>query len=238
MKLVAWISRALERIDAARGIEPHLDPAANPVVLVHGIHSSSADMARMARQLRAAGFEVFTPDLTPNCGRGGIDELAAKLAAYIDGVVPGRRFDLVGFSMGGLIGRFYMQRLGGAARVDRFITVAAPHRGTLVALLNPHRGGIHMRPRSEFLRELESDEEKLRGVRFTSIYTPLDFVIIPARSSIMPHARNVRVWTLLHPVLILGLRGIRAVIAALREPLESAVKAQPSPSQSGQSERG
>jgi len=54
-------------------------------------------------------------------------------------------------------------------------------------------------------------------VKFTSLYTPLDLIIVPARSSEMPQAHNVRMWAALHPSLILERRCIRAVAKALRE---------------------
>src|SRR6185436_5431091 len=100
----------------------------------------------------------------------------------------GRRFDLIGFSMGGLIARYYLQRLGGIEKVGRFVSIAAPHQGTHMARLGGLPGWVQMRPGSEFLRDLASDADVLRRVNFTSFYTPLDAVIVPARSSEMPQA--------------------------------------------------
>src|SRR5690349_15686804 len=102
MKLVAWLSSVLAALDGSSGAPAHPVPGRNPVVLVHGIYSSSADMTRMAETLRQQGWEVFTPDITPADGRVSLDQLAAQLAAYTAAKMPGRRFDLVGFSMGGL----------------------------------------------------------------------------------------------------------------------------------------
>ncbi len=215
MILVAWLSSVLATMDG--GAVPPPAPDRNPVVLVHGIHSDSRDMTRLAHHLRVSGWQVFTPDLHPNGGQAGLDELARQLAGYTERVLYGRRFDLVGFSMGGLVSRYYLQRLGGLDRVDRFISLAAPHQGTVLAWLNATAGGRQMRPDSTFLRDLARDTGKLDRVKFTSLYTPLDLIIVPARSSEMAQARNVRLWAMTHPSLILGKRGIRAVAAALRE---------------------
>src|SRR5688500_8203209 len=126
MQLVGWISTTLALVDGAfAGPAVPPKPESAPVVLVHGIYSSSRDMARMARHLRSHGREVFTPDLSPNCGRAGIDELAQQLAEFTETHLQGRKFDLVGFSMGGLVSRYYVQRLGGADRVTHFVTVSA-----------------------------------------------------------------------------------------------------------------
>lgn len=215
MILVAWLSSALATMDG--GAVPPPAPERNPVVLVHGIFSDSGDMTRLAHHLRVGGWRVFTPDLKPNSGQAGLDELAQQLAAYTERVVPDGKFDLVGFSMGGLVSRYYLQRLGGVERVERFVSLAAPHHGTATARFNGGAGGIQMRRESEFLRDLARDAGQLGRVKFTSLYTPLDLIIVPARSSEMPQARNVRLWALAHPSLILEKRCIRAVAAALRE---------------------
>ena len=78
MKLVAWLAAALARFDAPP-VAP--DPARHPVILVHGILSTGADMARLARHLRAEGRVVFTPTLTPAGGAAKLEDLAAQLAA-------------------------------------------------------------------------------------------------------------------------------------------------------------
>ena len=214
MQIVALLSSALAFFDAA---PIPANPANNPVILVHGIHSSSRDMTRMARHFRAEGREVFTPDLSPNGGQATIAELAKQLADFSEKHVGrGRKFDLVGFSMGGLVSRYYVQRLGGEKRVAHLITIAAPHHGTVFARLHPGAGAAEMRRDSAFLRELASDNATLARVKFTTFSTPLDLVVFPASSSAMPQARNVRVWASLHPSLILEMRCIRRVAGALR----------------------
>ena len=97
------------------------------------------------------------------------------------------------------------------------MTLATPHHGTIAARLNRQPGVRQMLPESEFLRELARDAEQLRGVKFTSFYTPLDLMILPARSSVMPQARNHRIWAALHPSLILEKRCLRAVAKALQK---------------------
>ena len=214
MRLVAFLAKSLARLDAP-AVAP--DPALPPVVLVHGIFSSGEDMERLARHLRSQAREVFQPTLAPNGGHAPIEDLARQLADFVSEKIGTRRFDLIGFSMGGLISRHYLQRHGGIEKVSRFITMATPHHGTHTARLGGLPGWVQMRPGSEFLRSLESDADMLRDVSFTSLYTPLNAIIVPARSSEMPQARNVRVWAAMHPSFILEMRCIRAVAAALRD---------------------
>jgi triacylglycerol lipase len=214
MQIVAWIAGALSIFDSRPAA---VDPALRPVVLVHGIHSDANCMRRLEKYLRAQGRVVFAPSLSPCTGYVPLEELAQQLAAYVDARIPGRKFDLVAFSMGGLVSRYYVQRLGGARRVEHFITMATPHHGTRLAWLHPGEGVRQMRPGSSFLQDLARDANTLRNVKFTSFYTPLDTVIVPAKSSAMPQARNIAMWATIHPSFLLEKRCLRAVSKVLAE---------------------
>ena len=214
MRLVALLAKNLARLDAP-AVAP--DPSLPPVVIVHGIFSSGDDMERLARHLRSQRREVFQPTLTPNGGHAPLEDLAQQFAEFVSREIAVPRFDLIGFSMGGLIARVFLQRLGGMERVARFVTMAAPHHGTQMARLGGLPAWVQMRPGSDFLRDLARDADVLRAIPFTSLYTPLDAVIVPANSSVMPQARNVRIWAAMHPSFILERRCIRAVATALRD---------------------
>ncbi len=172
-------------------------------------------MIWLAHYLRREGWEVHTLNLKPNWGQKGLEPLAAQIDAYAREQFGTRRFDLVGFSMGGLVSRYYVQRLGGLDRVDHLVTLSAPHNGSMLANLIPNQGCREMRPGSPFLRDLASDADKLDAVKFTSFYTPFDLVIVPPRSSEMPQARNVRMMVMAHPFMVLDRRCLRAVADAL-----------------------
>ena len=118
--------------------------------------------------------------------------------------------------MGGLVTRYYVQRLGGIARVGRFVTLATPHSGTVMARLFSGAGHVQMCPGSAFLRDLDSDADVLKKVGFTSLYTPLDTIIVPAKNSEQKSAVNVRVWGTMHPSFVLEKRCIEAVAKLFR----------------------
>ena len=159
-------------------------PTLRPVVLVHGIWDTSRVFARMSRYLSARGFRPLAVDLAPSNGAAGLDELAGQLRVFADEkLAPDESFDLVGFSMGGLVCRYYVQRLGGVERVGRLITISSPHRGTYWAHMTRNVGSRQMRPRSKFLRELNRDTTALERVRHASVWTPLDLMILPSSSS-------------------------------------------------------
>jgi triacylglycerol lipase len=188
----------------------------NPLVLLHGLGDTSRLFKRLKRYLEERGWDIHTVDLVPNNGRAGLEVLARQVAAYIDcSFAPDQIIDLIGFSMGGLVARYYLQRLGGLRRVHRLVTISSPHQGTWTAYALRRTGVKQMRPGSAFLRDLESDRHKLSAIRFTSIWTPLDLMIVPARSSVLREARMVRLVVSHHARMVGNQRVMQAVEAAL-----------------------
>ena len=193
----------------------------NPVLLVHGIFRNSKVFRKMSGYLRQEGWSVYTLDLKPNNGSVCLDKLAIQVADYIEKTfTPQQPLDLVGLSMGGLVTRYYLQRLGGIKRIERFITISSPHNGTKLAYLSNLPGSVQMRPESEFLQELNLDSQMLDRINFTSIWTDWDFVIIPARSSQMPVGREVKVPVFAHAFMVRDTRSIQAVASALSQPIK------------------
>jgi len=188
------------------------------VVLVHGIFDTSRKMQSLARQLQRDGFETFTPTLNPSNGDVGLDVLAEQLRDYIHAHLDDQTpFSLVGFSMGGIVSRYYVQRLGGAERVKRFITISSPHHGTAFAWLRNGAGVRQMRPNSDFLNALNGDTSALKRTRFASLWTPLDLMIIPATNSKVPFGENFPVFSIAHPLMVFQRSSQRLVAKLLRE---------------------
>jgi triacylglycerol lipase len=194
----------------------------NPVVLLHGIWDTGGIFRSMATYLRNLGWTVYTVDLVPNNGAVGLDQLAQQVADYIDQALPAdAALDLVGFSMGGIVGRYYVQRLGGMQRVQRFITLSSPHNGTLTAYGSRQPGCVHMRQTSAFLQDLNRDIHRLEQLNFTSVWTPLDAMILPASSSRVSVGREVKVQVPLHYLMVSDPKILMVVTEALSEPLRN-----------------
>ncbi len=188
-----------------------------PLVLIHGLDDTARLFRRMRAYLEERGWDPHVIELVPNDGSRGLDELARQVGAFASGAVGAAgKFSLVGFSMGGLVARYYVQRLDAAERVHRLVTISSPHRGTWTGYLRWNKGAAQMRPGSTFLKDLEADRDRLRRVRFTSIWTPLDLMILPAASSVMEEARMVRIPVPYHAGMVKDARVHRAVEEALR----------------------
>ncbi|MGO9865717.1 MAG: esterase/lipase family protein [Terriglobales bacterium] len=188
-----------------------------PVVLDPGIFDTSKIFRRMASWLSASGFRPLALNLIPSSGALGLDQLAAQVGEFADRhLSPGEHFDLVGFSMGGLVSRYFVQRLGGIERVRRLITISAPHHGTYLAYALGNRGSRQMRPGSDFLRQLNRDAGMLERVGFASIWTPLDLMIVPANSSRLGVGEEFRIPVALHPWMLRSKRVLELVAKLLR----------------------
>ena len=175
----------------------------NTVILVHGINDTALKMRHLGWHLSNLGWSVYAISLSPSSGKIGIGKMAEQLKKFIDkNAKTDTKVDLVGFSMGGLVCRYYIQRLGGIQKTERLITLSTPHHGTWMANFIDNTGCIEMRRNSEFLQSLNSDLDVCVKLKITSVYTPFDLMILPTTSSHLQFAKNVRVPILLHPLMV------------------------------------
>lgn len=175
-------------------------------------------MRFVAAALAKAGRQAYALSPQPSDGTVGIDVLARQLARQIDATFnPAVRFDYIGFSMGGLMGRYYLQQLGGAARVARFITVATPHRGSLTAQPLRHYPALQqMTPESDFLAQLNCDLTHLRQTNFCAVWTPFDLSVTPPSHAYLPDFPHHRVWSPFHATLLMDPWVIRLLVNLLQ----------------------
>ncbi len=204
---------------SARLSEPLPSTSRPPVLLVHGIDDDARKLAPLAAWLSQAGFrDVQSVELKPNNGDAPISVLAtqvAEAAASLRARTGSARLDVVGFSMGALVTRYYLQRLEGRSHVRRFVSISGPHAGTLMGWLRANPGARDMRPGSELLRGLASEAAPFGDVQVFSLWTPLDLMIVPASSSRLEGARERTVPVILHPLMVQDGRVLRAVEEAL-----------------------
>jgi triacylglycerol lipase len=198
-------------------------------LLVHGIWNTGESFSRMRTALEVAGIgPTLALDLVPNDGRAPVAALAAQVDAaahQLSREAGASRIDVVGFSMGALVSRYWIQRLGGRARVRRFVSISGPHGGTANAYALPLAGVREMRPGSALLTDLARDADPWGEVEVHCFWTPFDLMVVPARSAILPGARTVQRFAVaLHRWMVTDARVISAVRNVLRseEPGEAA----------------
>ncbi|MFI0784770.1 esterase/lipase family protein [Streptomyces lydicus] len=195
-----------------------------PVLLLHGFIDNRSVFVLLRRSLLRHGWRhVEALNYSPlTCDLRKAAELLGRHVEEVCRRTGHRRLDLVGHSLGGLIARYYVQRLGGDARVRTVVTLGTPHSGTRVApLMSAHPIVRQMRPDSEVIAELSLPAPNCR-TQFVAFWSEEDQVMVPARTARIDHpdliTYNVHVAGVGH--LALPVNG--AVAAGIREALASA----------------
>ncbi|PJM93237.1 esterase/lipase family protein [Streptomyces sp. CB01373] len=195
----------------------------SPILLVHGLCSNRAIFHIMRRGLRQAGFRRVAV-LNYNWLNNDVRGAARLLADQVERVCEDsghERVHVIGHSLGGVVARYYAQRMGGDARVHTLVTLGAPHTGTLAAALPlPVRAIRQLRPGSDLLAELAEPAPGC-GTRFVAFHSDLDELIVPAANARLVHPdlriRNVPVRAVGHVSLPMHARVVGEVCRVLHD---------------------
>jgi triacylglycerol esterase/lipase EstA (alpha/beta hydrolase family) len=191
-----------------------------PIVLVHG---TFADMSNswqaISPLLKNNGYCVFALNYGDYNGSGaigvyGVDDIptsAGELNAFVDKVraaTGAAEVDLVGHSQGGMMPRYYLKYVGGAAEVRALVGLSPSNHGTTLDGLfvlsnffpgaNQFTGALcpaceQQRAGSAFITNLNSGGETVPGVDYTVIQTRYDTVVTPYTSAFLsgPNVKNI-----------------------------------------------
>lgn len=187
------------------------------IVLVHGFLSTNKIFFLMEKKFKKEGIKCFIPTLKPIDARYGLEDLGKKLRDEINYHLGlDSEIILLGFSMGGVVCRFYLQELGGVNRVKKFISISTPHHGSYLAYLYTGKGVKQLRPNSSFLRKLESTELSIEKLNLYSFRTSFDFLIIPNSSSVWDIAENKIYYSPFHSYMLFNPKVIKELIKLIR----------------------
>jgi len=155
----------------------------NPIILIHGLWNTSSIFSFITSKLDKTGIEYFAPTLKHSYGMTSIIDLTNTLNELIlEKYGLAKELDILGFSMGGIIGRYWIQKFNGYKRTRRFISIGSPHKGTLMAQLvpkYPFRGISEMKINSKFLIELAKNDFFLNDIECISFFTYWDLMVFP-----------------------------------------------------------
>jgi pimeloyl-ACP methyl ester carboxylesterase len=158
---VAWARRLLHW---RGGWEPLADAEGPPVLLIPGLGGSLAALHPLARYLTRELRRPVIP-LAVGTGTRDVRSIATRLHAEIERLAEdaGHAYvDLVGHSLGGLVGSYLLKHVDRGRRIRRVVTLGTPHRGTPTAHVGVAFLGLvsrsmwQMRPRAAFLHWLEA----------------------------------------------------------------------------------
>ncbi|MEB3362425.1 MAG: alpha/beta fold hydrolase [Synechococcaceae cyanobacterium] len=195
-----------------------------PLVLIHGLWDSPQLFHRLEAALRtqAPQLELYAPHLPHRLGAIPIRTLAAQLDALVEARFgPDRLLDVFGFSMGGIVGRTWLQEQGGHRRTRRFVCLGSPQQGTLAAQLVPRAllaGIADMKIGSALLRQLRREAHRLQALECHSLYTATDLTVCPGWRAVLPLGSRQALPVRTHRQLILHPRSLEKVVEVLLAP--------------------
>lgn len=203
-------------------ILPVADPPP-PLVLVHGLWDTPALFDSLRRAI-GERRDLFVPHLPHGLGVVPLEDLAAELGRGIESRFGTEApLDVMGFSMGGVISRTWMQLLHGTRRVRRFTSVASPQQGTWTALPWPRRWLASvgdLKVGSPLLRRLNADPQALKGIACCSLYCLADLMVVPGWTAVLPVGRRevLRPLSLRHDELMVHPSSVAQVARELLRP--------------------
>jgi triacylglycerol esterase/lipase EstA (alpha/beta hydrolase family) len=210
------VAHATDPIDAAKDLAASYVPGANdwscrpsaahprPVVLVHGTFANGTEnWITDAPALADQGYCVFAltygkmPYIPILRAIAPVGDSAEQLSTFVDGVLAAThasQVDIVGHSQGGMMPRYYLKFLGGAAKVHTLVGLAPSNHGTtldgLATLAEQIPGAttivnsacpacIDQVVGSTLLTKLNSGGDTVPGVNYTVIASRYDEVVTP-----------------------------------------------------------
>lgn len=180
---------------AALGRDPSVQPVAQdrpgPVLLVPGYGGSTRGLKVLGAALEAEGRDVRIVE-APGSGTGDLRDAAAHLGEVVDATLAetgAPSVDVVGYSAGGVVLRFYVADLGGGSTVRRAVTLSSPHHGTDLAAIARSLGSRtcpvaceQLDPDSDLLRQLNAGDETPAGPEWVALWTDDDGTVVPPES--------------------------------------------------------
>ena len=182
-----------------------------PIVLLHGFMLTQTSWLVLGRRLARRGLGPLYG--TTYYSLQSVRRSAEHLGAFVDEVLArtgAERVDIVAHSMGGVVARYWIERLGGAARLGRLVTIASPHRGTRMGRLGLAAGARELAVGSPLFAELSLPAA---GLPYTSIWSRSDSIVIPQASSSIAPGGEDRVFDDLGHLSLLASRRVVDVIA-------------------------
>ena len=175
----------------------------DPVLLVHGFRGSSTGWHALEASLHARGYrdaEIDAIDYDSDASNVDIARQIAHEADVLRARTGASRIDVVTHSMGAISSRYWLERLGGAAQVDAWVSLAGVNEGTVWAygcyVLTACR---EMVPTSSVLDRLNDGFRATAGAtRYGAWWSPCDDAIVPRANAELPGAHNVETACLGH----------------------------------------
>jgi len=197
-----------------------------PVILINGFLAPKFANLPIKWMLESHGFQAHLIDL-PLLNLTDMKEIARCIAVGVDTVLSQENIshcDMIGVSLGGITGLYYLKKLEGHTKVKNFIAFGTPFKGTWKALLLAPVIGMFSKslwqtlPGNTILSDLISSP--VEGTDVYSIYAAND-LIAPMESACLDWTKNIEVKSLPAPIshqgLITSKQAMSHIVQILKE---------------------
>jgi triacylglycerol esterase/lipase EstA (alpha/beta hydrolase family) len=182
-----------------------------PIIVLHGYAMNRANYLPLAYRMAKAGlgpivgFEYWT--------LGRVAAGARQLGWFVDEVraaTGSQHVDIIGHSMGGVVGRYYVTLAGGDGIVKNLVTLGSPHAGTDVSAVGVGHPTRELLLGSKLVQRLAAAPPP-KQTRVTVIWSHADALVPGAFQRALPGA-DVIMYDDLGHVALLGSRRVAADI--------------------------
>lgn len=188
-----------------------------PVVMVPGWFLPTAIWIPLSKQLKDRGYvnQVTVPHWP---SFGDIRDYAAAAAfrtQRIQEQTGAKKVEVIGHSMGGLVLRYFIKNLGGDKVASHYVSFGTPQHGTVIGKVWPCTSTDQMLPGSDFLTDLNAGDETPGPVKYTSIRTNTDEIVLSVTSPVLEGADNHLVPLAAHLEMVWDPRAQKIALEAL-----------------------
>ncbi|MBP9085975.1 MAG: alpha/beta fold hydrolase [Kofleriaceae bacterium] len=188
-----------------------------PIIMLHGYAMNRANFVPLASRLAAVplgpifGFEYWS--------LGRVSTAARRLAQFVTEVrnqTGAAHVDLVGHSMGGVVGRYYASLGGGDGIVKNLVTIGSPHMGTEISAMGIGHSRKELVRGSSLVTRLEV-AKPLAHTKLTVIWSRADGMVPGAKQARVAGVDEIIYDDLGHIAMLMSQRVAKDVIAALQK---------------------
>ena len=188
-----------------------------PIIMLHGYAMNRANFVPLASRLAAVplgpifGFEYWS--------LGRVSTAARRLGEFVTQVrehTGAAQVDLIGHSMGGVVGRYYACIGGGDGIVKNLVTIGSPHLGTEISVMGVGRSRKELVRGSSLVTRLEV-AKPLAHTKLTVIWSRADGMVPGARQARVAGVDEIIYDDLGHIAMLTSQRVAQDVIAALQK---------------------
>lgn len=203
---------------------PQIKPSAGkpeiPVLFIHGLLHNPSTFAWLKQKLANHGFKNFS-DMNLSTMLHGIPEMAQQTSNSVELLL--KRFnapqvDIVAHSLGGLVARYYLQKLGGDGKVRNLITLGTPHQGTRLSKYFWLEKIKNLSPDSPTIQELRGCPLPV-STRAVAVSGNLDILMWPRDCGRWEGVRNIHLPGVGHAGLLFSRRVLQILLAHLHPQL-------------------